>query len=74
MLKERLSKLLTVKSIVTVALTIVFCVLALKGVITGAEFLTIFTTVIAFYFGTQSTKESKTTLPEGGAEDESKGE
>ena len=48
MLKERVSKLLTVKSIVTVALTIVFCVLALKGVITGAEFLTIFTTVIAF--------------------------
>ena len=77
MLKERVSKLLTVKSIVTVALTIVFCVLALNGIITGAEFLTIFTTVIAFYFGTQSTKESRTTLPdnpEGGAEDESKGE
>ena len=55
---ERLNKLLTVKSIVTIALTIVFCVLALKGVLTGRDFLTIFTTVIAFYFGTQAEKNN----------------
>lgn len=52
-MKERLSKLLTVKSIVTLALTAVFCVLALRGVITADQFQTIFTTIIAFYFGTQ---------------------
>lgn len=57
-MKERLSKLLTVKSIVTLALTIVFCVLALNGVLTGRDFLTIFTTVIAFYFGTQAEKNN----------------
>ena len=58
-MKERMSKLLTVKSIVTLALTIVFCVLALNGVLTGRDFLTIFTTVIAFYFGTQAEKKTE---------------
>ena len=56
-LKKRLSNLLTVKSIVTVALTAVFSVLALRGTISGTEFLTIFTVVIGFYFGTQRAKE-----------------
>ena len=42
-LKKRLSNLLTVKSIVTVTLTAVFSVLALRGTISGTEFLTIFT-------------------------------
>ena len=56
-LKKRLSNLLTVKSIVTVALTAVFSVLALRGNISGTEFLTIFTVVIGFYFGTQRAKE-----------------
>ena len=58
-MKERLDKLLTVKSIVTIALTIVFCVLAVCGTISGQEFLTIFTVVISFYFGTQKVKEVK---------------
>ena len=57
---ERLNKLLTVKSIVTLFMTIVFCVLSIKGVISGQEFLTVFTTVIAFYYGTQSAKNTST--------------
>ena len=56
-LKKRLANLLTVKSIVTVALTAVFAVLALRETISGTEFLTIFTVVIGFYFGTQRAKE-----------------
>lgn len=60
MLRESMTKLLKVKSIVTVLLTAVFCTLALKGTITGSEFLTIFTTVIAFYFGTQTEKKRGT--------------
>ena len=56
-LKKRFANLLTVKSIVTVALTIVFSVLALRGTISGTEFLTIFTVVVGFYFGTQRAKE-----------------
>ena len=58
-MKERLNRLLTVKSIVTVALTAVFSYLAVTGRIGGTEFLTIFTTVIAFYFGTQKMGEGR---------------
>ena len=55
-MKERLSKLLTVKSIVTIALTGLFIGVAALGEI-PQEVMTIYTTVIAFYFGTQATKE-----------------
>lgn len=58
-LKKRLANLLTVKSLVTIVLTAIFAVLALRGTVTGSEFLTIFTTVIAFYFGTQRVAEDK---------------
>ena len=60
-MKERLAKLLTVKSIVTIALTIVFCILAVRGTLSGQDFLTVFTTVIAFYFGTQSERKKEET-------------
>lgn len=56
-LKKRVANLLTVKSIVTVVLTAVFAALALKGVVSGTEFLTVFTLVVSFYFGTQAKKE-----------------
>lgn len=58
-IKKRLGNLLSVKSLVTITLTVVFAVLALRGDISGTEFLTIFTTVIAFYFGTQRVAEDK---------------
>ena len=58
-IKKRLGNLLAVKSIVTITLTVIFAVLALRGDISGTEFLTIFTTVIAFYFGTQRVAEDK---------------
>lgn len=55
-MREKLAALIKVKSLVTLALTAVFCGLAWREVITGEQFMTVFTTVIAFYFGTQSTK------------------
>ena len=58
-MKERFANLLTVKSIMTLALTLVFCVLALCGTITGGEFLSIFTMIVGFYFGTQATKKTQ---------------
>lgn len=58
-IKKRLGNLLAVKSLVTITLTGIFAVLALRGDISGTEFLTIFTTVIAFYFGTQRVNEDK---------------
>ncbi len=58
-MRERIEKLLSIKSLVTLAMTLVFCLLALKGVLSGQDFLTVFTTVIAFYFGTQSAKKAE---------------
>lgn len=55
-LKEAAINLLKVKSIVTVILTLVFAYLSITGVISGEQFLTIFSVVIAFYFGTQYQK------------------
>lgn len=57
--KEKLAKLIDVKSFVTLSMTLVFCILAVTKVISGNEFLTIFSTVIAFYFGTQHEKKTK---------------
>lgn len=53
MIKEKFAKLLCVKSIVTIILTAVFAYLALTGAISSEQFLTVFTVIIAFYFGTQ---------------------
>lgn len=66
-LLERIAKLIDVKSIVTLALTAVFAVLALKSIISGEQFLTTFTVIITFYFGTQINKK-------GSGNDESKSE
>lgn len=55
-LKERIAALLKVKSIVTILLTVIFCILAYRETVSGEQFMNIFTVVIAFYFGTQSTK------------------
>lgn len=57
-MKDKLIKLFSVKSIVTIILTVVFSILALRGDITAEQFVMIFTTVIAFYFGTQAEKKS----------------
>ena len=51
---RRLSNLLCVKSIVTLILTSVFAYLAAAGRVSSHDFLTVFSVVIAFYFGTQS--------------------
>ena len=53
---KRLANLLSVKSLVTLVLSIMFAILSYKGVITGEQFLTIFSVIIAFYFGQQSQK------------------
>ena len=58
-LKKRLANLLAVKSIVTVILTAVFAYLSVAGQVTTDQFLTVFTVVIAFYFGTQAEKRGQ---------------
>ena len=56
-MRRRLSKLIDVKSLVTLALTAVFCALALTDRLSAEQFLTVFTVVISFYFGTQYEKK-----------------
>ena len=58
-LQKRLANLLTVKSIVTIVLTAVFAYLTCTGGVTAEQFLTVFTVVIAFYFGTQAEKRAQ---------------
>ena len=52
---KRLGNLLSVKSLVTLTLTVLFAVMALRGTI-SQDFMTVYAVVIAFYFGTQSQK------------------
>lgn len=63
MLEKIVNRLVSIKSIVTLLLTIVFCYLAITGVITAELFMTVFTVVIAFYFGTQHEKKNKEDEP-----------
>ena len=58
LLKKRLANLLSVKSIVTLCLTITFCVLTVQEKVTQ-EFNTAYLMVIAFYFGTQNGKNAR---------------
>ena len=55
-MQNRLANLLTVKSIVTIILTVVFAYLSVTGMVAIDQFLTVFTVIIAFYFGTQAEK------------------
>lgn len=58
-MKNQISKLIDVKSLVTLILTAVFAYLSVSGRLSAEQFQTVFTTVIAFYFGTQYQKNSK---------------
>lgn len=55
---KKLANLIDVKSIVTLAFTICFAFLALKGIIGGEDFLTTFLIILTYYF---SKKEDQTT-------------
>ena len=59
-LLTKVTKLIDVKSIMTLFLTIAFIVLVFKGVVDGDSFETIFLMVVTFYFGTQAGKKKET--------------
>lgn len=58
MFKEKLAKLINVKTIITILLTFVFCFLCITGIIGAELFMTVFTVVIGFYFGNQATEKT----------------
>ena len=51
-LANRLARLLCVKSLVTLLLTVIFAVSTLRGEV-SEDFMTVYTVIIAFYFGSQ---------------------
>ena len=55
LIKKRCANLLSVKSLVTLTLTVVFAYMSVTGQI-SQDFMTIYAVIIAFYFGTQSQK------------------
>lgn len=57
MLIKRLCNLITIKSLVTLLLTIMFNILAYRGDIDSVVFVSVYNLVIGFYFGTQKTKD-----------------
>lgn len=61
-MKEQLIKraagLLSVKSLVTLALTAAFVYLSVVGEVTAEQFMTVFTVVVSFFFGVQAEKKA----------------
>jgi hypothetical protein len=58
-LRNRLARLIDVKTIVTFALTAAFVYLSIIGEVKPEIFMTIYTMVVGFYFGTQHEKNKK---------------
>ena len=56
-IKDRFSKLIDVKTIVTFAITALFWYLGAKGEIESDKVWEAFLIIVGFYFGTQSKKE-----------------
>lgn len=56
-----MNRLLTVKSIVTLTLTLVFAFLAVTGKVAADSFQDIFYIIIAFYFGSSLEKTANAT-------------
>jgi hypothetical protein len=57
--RDRLARLIDVKTIVTFALTAAFVYLSIIGEVKPEIFMTIYTMVVGFYFGTQHEKNKK---------------
>lgn len=66
LIRRRIYNLLCIKSIVTLALTGLFIFLAVTGQVSARDFITIFSIVIAFYFGTQTQHSGDSAPPSKG--------
>lgn len=57
--RDRISKLIDVKSLVTISLTAAFVFLSVSGRVKEETFLTIYASVISFFFGTKVQNNSE---------------
>ena len=58
-MKEAITNLLKIKSIVTILMTVAFIVLLFIRETVPQEFVVIYTSIISFYFGVQTTKKEQ---------------
>ncbi len=58
-MKEKIKKLIDVKSLTTLSFNFVFIILCLKGQIQNETFVQLYMMILAFYFGTQITKKTE---------------
>ena len=56
---ERIAALMSVKSIITLILTVAFCYLVINDKALPDKFVSIYTMCISFFFGTQFQKQQK---------------
>lgn len=68
-MKEKIAKLIDVKSIITILMSLLVCYLAIVGTIAGDQVVTIYTVIIGFYFGTQSQKKKEVEINENKSTD-----
>lgn len=57
MFKEKLAKLIDVKSVMTLSITGAFIFLTITNKISPELFMSVFSLIVGFYFGTQSEKQ-----------------
>ncbi|MGG7162640.1 hypothetical protein [Clostridium ihumii] len=57
-MKEFLVYVFGIKRFISILLTITFCILAVKGKVTGDQFVTIFAVIISFYFGQSTARQA----------------
>lgn len=55
---NKLKALIEVKKIIAILFAVVFSILALRGVISGEQFIVVFSTVIGYYFGQSSVRSA----------------
>lgn len=55
---KQLLDLIQIKKLIALILTIVFAMLSIRGIVTPEQFITIFSMVIAFYFGQSSVRQT----------------
>lgn len=63
-IKDRIAKLIDVKSIITIALVFVLCVATLKGIQTPELFNSAVMLVLGFFFGKKLNKDNENDEPE----------
>ncbi|MCX0395477.1 hypothetical protein LI038_13790 [Clostridium perfringens] len=59
MYKDLIIKLLSIKRVIAFILTLVFSYMAITGEVKSTEFITIFSMIIAFYFGQSVGRKSQ---------------